>query len=86
MTFKQKVGTEHRVGCGRTTQRKPEIQEEEELGGKLFVSHLEAKHCYILTDRILGTLKTCYHTKQNPRPERAPGLSEVTQPGDSKDR
>ena len=33
LTSKQKVGTEHRVGCG-STQRKPQIQEEVELRRK----------------------------------------------------
>lgn len=33
LTSKQKVGTENRVGSGRT-QRKPQIQEEVELRGK----------------------------------------------------
>lgn len=68
LTSKQKAGTEHRVGWPGT-QRKPQIQEEVELGGK-HLHVLKAKYFYMLTDNwTVGTPMTCSCTKRNLHPK-----------------
>lgn len=80
LTSKQKAGTEHRVLWGGA-RRKPQIQEEVELGGKHLhvISRQNISTC-LHTTAILGLRRSVIAQRGTCSPKRASGSFKVTQP------